>query len=126
MIEETIDKMKTTSDYDEVVLVGGGAIISPTNLIGASKVVKSENSGIANAIGSAISKVSGTCEIFFSYDETQREEALEIAKKESIEQAIKGGTIEESIEVLEVEDVPLVYHPGNTSKVKVKIAGDLK
>lgn len=126
MIEDTIDKMKTTSDDVEVVLVGGGAIISPTKLIGASDVVKSENSGIANAIGSAISKVSGSCERLFSYDEIPREKALEIAKTEAIEQAIKGGAIEDSIEILEVEDVPLAYHPGNTCKVKVKVAGDLK
>lgn len=126
MIEDTIDKMKTTSDDVEVILVGGGSIIAPTNLIGASDVIKSKNSGIANAIGSAISKVSGTCERLFSYDEISRDEALSIGKTEAIEQALKAGAIEDSIEVLEVEDVPLAYHPGNTCRVKVKVAGDLK
>jgi hypothetical protein len=50
-LEAIIDKMKTTADDIPVLLVGGGALLSPDKLAGASRVIKPEYSGVANAIG---------------------------------------------------------------------------
>lgn len=50
-LETIIDKMKTTADDIPVMLVGGGAILSPDKLAGASRVIKPEFAGVANAIG---------------------------------------------------------------------------
>ena len=47
--------------------------------------------GIANAIGSAISKVSGTYEKLVSYDEVPRDEALENAREEASSLAVAAG-----------------------------------
>ena len=44
---------------------------------------------------------------------------------EAAELAVKAGAIRESVEIIDVEDVPLQYYPGNTCRVKVKAAGDL-
>ena len=79
-----------------------------------------------SAIGSAISKVSGTYEKLVNYDEIPREEALEQAKKEATEMAVSAGAIRDTVEIIEVEDVPLAYYAGNTNRVKIKAAGDLK
>lgn len=125
MVEDAIDSMKVSSKDVDVILVGGGSIILPENLVGAAKVAKPEHFAIANAIGSAISKVSGTYEKLVSYDEVPREEALEIAKKEATDMAAEAGALIETIEIIDVEDVPLAYHPGNTCRVKIKAAGDL-
>ena len=82
--------------------------------------------GTANAIGSAISKVSGTYEALINYDELPRDQAIEKAKNEAIEMAVNAGAIRETVEIIEVEDVPLAYYPGNTCRIKVKAAGELK
>jgi hypothetical protein len=50
-LETVIDRMKTTADDIPVLLVGGGAALSPDKLAGASRVIKPEYSGVANAIG---------------------------------------------------------------------------
>lgn len=50
-LEALIDKMKTTADDIPVMLVGGGALISPEILVGASRVIKPKFAGVANAIG---------------------------------------------------------------------------
>lgn len=125
-VEEAIDKMKISNQDVDVILVGGGAIIIPEVLAGTARVVTPMHSGVANAIGSAISKVSGTYEQLVNYEETPREEALQQAKESAIQMAIKAGALEESVEIIDVEDVPLAYYPGNTCRLKIKAAGDLK
>lgn len=40
MLEQIVDTMKTSPEDIPVVLVGGGAVIAPNDLSGASKVVK--------------------------------------------------------------------------------------
>ena len=34
-------------------------------------------------------------------------------------------TDNKAVEIIEMEDVPLAYYPGNTNRVKIKAAGDL-
>ena len=125
LCEDALDAMKVSSEDVDVILVGGGAIVLPENLAGAKTVTRHEYGGVANAIGSAISKVSGTYEQLIDYNEVPREEALEKAKTEAAELAVKAGAIRDTVEIIDVEDVPLQYYPGNTCRVKVKAAGDL-
>ena len=68
MVEDSIDSMKISNEDIEVVLVGGGSIILPKELAGTSSVLHPTHSGCANAIGSAISKVSGNYEQHIDYD----------------------------------------------------------
>lgn len=124
-VEDSIDAIKITGDDIDVILVGGGSIILPASLRGAQSVYVPEHFGTANAIGSAISKVSGTYEKLISYDKTPREEALAAARQEAIQMAVDAGAVRESVEIIDVEDVPLAYYPGNTSRVKIKAAGNL-
>ena len=126
MVEDSIDAMKVSNDDMDVVLVGGGSIILPNDLTGAAMVLKPEHFGCANAIGSAISKVSGTIETLVNYDEVPREQALAQAKQDAIALAVHAGAIRETVEMIEVEDVPLAYYPGNTNRIKIKAAGELR
>ena len=126
LLEDSIDSMKVSAADIDVVLVGGGSIIVPEKLAGTSLVVKPQHFGTANAIGSAISKVSGTWEQLINYDELPREEALQKAKEAAIALAVESGAVKETVEIIDVEDVPLAYYPGNTNRVKIKAAGDLK
>ena len=125
MVEDAIDAMKVSSADSDVILVGGGSIILPEKIAGAAQVLKPDHFGCANAIGSAISKVSGTFEKLINYDEIPRDKALEQAKAEAVELAVAAGAIRDTVEIIEVEDVPLAYYAGNTNRVKIKAAGDL-
>ncbi len=126
LVEDAIDAMKVSSDDVDVILVGGGSIVLPAAMAGARTVAKPGHGGVANAIGSAISKVSGTYEQLVDYNETPREQALEQAKAEAVELAVAAGAIRETVEIIDMEDVPLAYYPGNTCRVKIKAAGDLR
>lgn len=123
----TIGGVRTNFRMPDVISIGlgGGSIILPEKISGAATVLKPEHFGCANAIGSAISKVSGTYEKLMNYDELPREQSLEKAKNEAIELAVEAGAVRETVEIIEMEDVPLAYYPGNTNRVKIKAAGDL-
>lgn len=123
--EDAIDDMKVSSDPIDVILVGGGSIILPADLNGARTVIRPSCFGCANAIGAAISKVAGTCEKLMDYDKTPREQAIAIVKEEARQNAIIAGADPETVEIVEAEDVPLQYYPGNTCRIKAKAAGDL-
>ena len=125
LCEDSIDAMKVSSEDVDVILVGGGSIVLPEDLAGAKSVTKHEYGGVANAIGSAISKVSGTYEQLIDYNEIPRDEALEKARAEAVELTVAAGAIRETVEIVDAEDVPLQYYPGNTARVKIKAAGDL-
>ena len=80
---------------------------------------------LSNAIASAISKVIGTYEQLIDYDKVPRDEALAKARAEAVELAVAAGAIRGTVEIIDAEDVPLQYYPGNTTRVKIKAAGDL-
>ncbi|HCX04230.1 MAG TPA: hydantoinase subunit beta [Clostridiales bacterium] len=125
-LEEGIDKMKLSAKDVPVVLVGGGGIIVKDKIKGVSELIKPDNFPVANAIGAGIAQVSGTYEKLFTLsDKITRDDALKTAKKEAVQIALDAGAKEDSIDIVEVEDVPLAYHPGNATRIKVKAAGNL-
>ncbi|MFE0504287.1 hydantoinase/oxoprolinase N-terminal domain-containing protein [Peribacillus butanolivorans] len=125
LVEEAIDKMKTSSTPVPVILVGGGSILLPEELKGASEVIRPHHSGVANAIGAAIAQVSGQIEKVYALAEISREKALEHAKEKAMTEAINAGADPDSLVIVDIEDVPLAYMPGNATRIRVKAAGNL-
>lgn len=81
---------------------------------------------VANAVGAALSEVSGTFDQVISMDNTTREDARTYAEKEAKRKAVEAGADEKTLEVVDVVDVPLAYLPGNAVRYYLKVIGDLK
>ncbi|MFB7159138.1 hydantoinase/oxoprolinase N-terminal domain-containing protein [Lysinibacillus sp. NPDC056232] len=125
LIEQAIDKMKTSSEDVQLVLVGGGSIIVPDTLRGVSNIVKFENGTVANAIGASIAQISGQYEQIYIYSKEPRETSLKDAQEKAVKQAVLAGALTETIELVEVEETPLAYHPENATRLKVKVVGKM-
>ena len=125
MCEETIDRMKTSADPVPVVLVGGGSVVIPSDLAGASEISRPDHYDVANAIGAAIAQCSGEIERIFSLEEYKRAEALELARQMAKDEAVKAGADPATVEIVDVHEVPLAYLPGNATRIRVRAAGDL-
>ncbi|KAK7044090.1 hypothetical protein VNI00_007806 [Paramarasmius palmivorus] len=129
MLEGIIDKMKTSADDVSVLLVGGGAVIvSPdkegkVTLNGASRVVKPEYSGVANAIGAAIARVSGTVDVVVGTEGKTTASVLEEVSKIAIDRAVENGAVRETVETAEMDAIPIQY-VANKCRVIVKAIGD--
>ncbi len=124
IIEDAVDAMKTSIDDVTVILVGGGSILSPDSLVGAAQVLRPENFGVANAVGSAIAQVSGQVVKVFSLTDTPREHAIALSKERACAEAVAAGANPETVEVVDVEDIPMAYL-GDALCVRVKAVGDL-
>ncbi len=109
-----------------VVAVGGGSLLFPEHLQGASQIIRPAHYEVANAIGVAIAQVSGTIDRVFSLETMDRTQALEEAKHLAHQRACAAGADPEDIEIIDLEEIPLAYLPGNAVRIKVKAAGSLK
>ena len=124
-IAETVDRMKTSADPIPVVVVGGGSILLRDSLAGASELVKPEHFAVANAIGAAIAQVGGEVDKIVALEGTTRAGAIEEAKAEAVERAVAAGADRGAVRVVDVDDVPIAYLPGNATRIRVKAGGDL-
>ena len=125
MVSVAVDRMKTSASLVPAVIVGGGSILIQDQIEGTSEIVKPNHYSVANAIGAAIAQVGGETDRVFSLAEMSRDEALAEAKTEATDRAVSAGAQADTIEIVDVEEVPLAYLPGNATRIMVKAVGDL-
>jgi N-methylhydantoinase A/oxoprolinase/acetone carboxylase beta subunit len=122
-IAEAVDRMKTDAHDVPVVAVGGGAFLVPPAMPGVSRVVRVAHHAVANAVGAAIAQVSGELDQVFQ--NMSREAAIAEARGLAEERAVRAGAALSSLKVVEVEDLPLAYLPGNSLRTRVRVVGDI-
>lgn len=124
MLEDSVERARISADPLPVIIVGGGSILVEGPIAGLELIMPNHFS-VANAVGAAIAQVSGEVDRVYSLAEIGRDEALADAKQRATEAAIAAGARADTIEIVDVEDVPLAYLPGNATRVRVKAVGEL-
>lgn len=124
-VEELIDRIKTDQAAVPVVVVGGGSIILGETLRGASQVIRPDHFDVANAIGAAIAQVSGTVDGVFDVATKGRDAVVAQVKDLAMAEAERAGAAAGTIEIVELEEIPLAYMPSNAVRFRVKAVGDL-
>lgn len=125
MVSRAVDTLRTSADPVPVIVVGGGSILVQGDLDVASAIHKPEHFLVANAIGAAIAQVSGEIDQIFSLEGQTRQHALIAAREQARERAIQAGARPESVEVVELEEIPLPYLPSNAVRIRVKMVGEM-
>jgi N-methylhydantoinase A/oxoprolinase/acetone carboxylase beta subunit len=123
MIEEGVDRMKTDASDAPLIAVGGGSFLVPPRLAGVSEVVNVPHQSVANAVGAAIAQVSGEVDQIFQ--NLSREEAIVRARQLAEDKAVEAGADRATLTVVEVEDLPLSYLPGNSLRTHVRVVGEI-
>ena len=124
-VEDAIDRVKLSHEDVPVVLVGGGSVLLGDSLSGASRVLRPEHAGVANAIGAAIAQVGGQVERVYSLENYGRDEAIADCSAAAVSQAVAAGADPATTEVVEIDEVPLTYVPSSATLVRVKAVGNL-
>jgi N-methylhydantoinase A/oxoprolinase/acetone carboxylase beta subunit len=120
-----VERMRISAEPLPVVAVGGGSILLPEELPGLGPVHRPEHFAVANAIGAAIAQVSGEVDRVYAIPDGQRERIVEEAKAEAIDKAVAAGANPSDVHVVDFDEVPLPYVPGNATRIRVKAVGEL-
>ncbi|MCE0762457.1 hydantoinase/oxoprolinase family protein [Pseudonocardia kujensis] len=120
-----VERMRTSPAPLPVVLVGGGSILLPDRLPGAESVHRPDHFAVANAIGAAIAQVGGEVDRIFAVEPGRRDAVLDSAKQEATDRVVAAGAAPHSVQIVEVDEVPIAYLPGNATRIRVRAVGDL-
>ena len=120
-----IEKMKPSSDPLPVILVGGGAVLVTEKLDAASEMLRPEHAGVANAIGAAIAQIGGETERLVAYDKIARKDAIKDVTADATRIALAAGADASTIRVADIEETSISYMAGNTTRLRVKVVGDI-
>jgi len=123
LIEEAVDRMKTDASAVPLIAVGGGCFLVPPSVEGVSEVVHVPHQAVANAVGAAIAQVSGEVDAIFQ--DLSREQALAEATRLAEQKAVTAGADPTTLTVVEVEDLPIAYLPGNALRTRVRVVGEI-
>ncbi|KIX99052.1 uncharacterized protein Z520_05513 [Fonsecaea multimorphosa CBS 102226] len=124
-LERVIDLMKTSPDPLPVLVVGGGSIIVPDSLEGVSELISLPYSSVANAVGAAVSKVSGYVDIIQDISTQSVNELMESARLEAVKRAVEAGADIHTVTIAEMEAIPVQY-AANQARIIVRVVGDLR
>lgn len=124
-IASSIELMKVNADSIDVILVGGGSVIVNPDYHQQNKLNLPTNYDVANAIGASIVQISGSHEGIYAMKGQDNKAIVARATERAIENAISSGAKADTIEVVDIEQNPLSYHPEEAYVIKTKVVGDL-
>jgi hypothetical protein len=120
MLENQIDRMKTSPEPCRVLLVGGGAFLCPSILEGVASIEIPKFAEVANAVGSAVAEIGEAAEAIVEAD--VRYSSLDQLKAKAISRAILRGAKEDHVRIIE-EDISGIAYIEGKYKITVKVAG---
>jgi hypothetical protein len=123
MIEDGVDRMKTSAGDTPIIVVGGGAFLVPDQLEGVSEVIRVPHAGVANALGAAMAQVSGEVDQVFSG--LTRDAAIAAAQEIATSRAVEAGADPKTISLVDAEDIPIAYLPGDARRVRARVVGTI-
>jgi N-methylhydantoinase A/acetone carboxylase, beta subunit len=124
-VAEAVDRMRTSPEPIPVVAVGGGSILLPDELPLFGTVHRPENYAVANAIGASIAQVGGEIDKVYAIEPGRRQEATDAVRAEAVDKAIAAGASPRTVSIVDYDEVPIPYLPGNATRIRVKAVGDL-
>ena len=125
LLDTSKERVKTEARDLPLLVVGGGGILIDWNVKAVSELVRPKFASVANAVGAAIAQVSGVFEKVLPVTEANREAVLSDAAASACAKAIEAGAKPDSTEIIEIEQIPISYLPGNPTRLRVKAVGDL-
>ncbi|UJR08010.1 hypothetical protein I4U23_012288 [Adineta vaga] len=133
-ITKGVDRMKTNPEPIPVILCGGGSILVDCNQSypGVTKMIRPDHFAVCNAVGAALCSVSATLDLITDLIPSsvdggeQRKREMDRLILQVREQCEQNGARSNTIQLTELEQVPLSYHSGgNKHRVQLTAIGQL-
>lgn len=108
---------------EAALVFGGGAILIDGELPGFGPVVRPPYADVANAVGAAVAQVGGEVDRMMRLEGQDRDAALHACAEEA--RAIASGADPSTTVLVDLDETPLAYLPGDCVRVRAKAVGDL-
>jgi hypothetical protein len=118
--------MKTTPDPVPAIFIGGGAMVVPKeNIAGVSEVLSPDHFEVGGAVGTTIAEIGAYAEGVVDLDIDDRDSAIVQVTEHAKDNAASAGAIRETVQVIDVEEIPFTYMPGKREKIRVRVKGQV-
>jgi N-methylhydantoinase A/oxoprolinase/acetone carboxylase beta subunit len=124
MVAAAVERVRTTPEPLPVLVVGGGSILLGGRLDGVDLRIPPHHD-VANAVGAAMAQVSGESDRVVQLAGTTREAAMAAVRADAEHAAVSAGADPDTLEMIDSEDVPLSYLPGQATRIRVRVVGNL-
>ena len=124
-LSRAVEQMKTRPEPLPLIVVGGGEFLVGDRIPGISAIHRPPHCGVANAVGAALAKVSGECELLHHPRTESREKAIAEAGATAKRNAIAVGAAPDCVQIASIDEAPLPYMPEETVRLRVRAVGDL-
>ena len=124
-VARAIDGMRLSPEPLAVVAVGGGSLLLPDVLDGLGEVRRPNHYAVANAVGAAIAQVGGEVDRMYTTADGDHQQIVDAARQEAFTRAVIAGARADSVSIVDFEELPIPYLPGQAVRVRVKAVGDL-
>ncbi len=124
-VADAIDRAKTSRADVPLIAVGGGSVILPHAIPGVSEILRPQHHDVANAIGAAIAKVSGSAEEVVTFQKRGHAEAVQEISARAGAAAVAAGADPDRVEIVDIEETPITYLMEPGARIRVKAAGPL-
>ncbi|MFG1694368.1 hydantoinase/oxoprolinase N-terminal domain-containing protein [Nonomuraea sp. NPDC049309] len=125
-VADAVERMRTSAEPLPVVAVGGGSMLLPDELPGCGEVHRPEHYAVANAIGAAIAQIGGEVDRVYAVEPGRRDAVVDAAKQEAVDRAVAAGAAPSSVQIVDFDEVPIPYLPGNATRIRAKAVGELQ
>ncbi|KAH8595530.1 hypothetical protein B0O99DRAFT_652008 [Bisporella sp. PMI_857] len=124
-LEEAIDIVKTKQGDAKLILVGGGSIIIGDKISGVGDIIRPKYLEVANAVGAAVRAVLSQLSTVIPTEDRTIMQEVEDAKVVAIERCIAAGGDRETVEIVEVDIIPVSYTMNGAADIFVRVVGEL-
>lgn len=125
LVSQVADGLRITHEAVPAVLVGAGSVILLDELPGFELTIRPRYFAAACAVGTAVAGIGGESERFYSRAAESRTTILSQVHSIAVENALLAGAADGTIQVLEIDEVPVTYLPGDFHRIRVGVVGDL-
>jgi N-methylhydantoinase A/oxoprolinase/acetone carboxylase beta subunit len=123
-LEAGVERMKTSAVPLPLIVVGGGGFLVPDALAGVDAILRPDHGNVANAIGAAFAQIGGEAESMYSTSRCSRADALASVERSARERAIRAGARADTVDIVEVDEVPISYADEPGAVIRMKAVGD--
>lgn len=100
-------------------------VVPRGGIAGVSQVLSPDHFEVGGAVGTTIAEIGAYAEGVVDLEREDRDAAITRVTEQAMDNAVRAGAIRDTVEVVDVEEIPFTYMPGKREKIRVRVKGKI-